>query len=171
MTIERSATVTSVTASSPRKPAAAEDEEVDVLGDADCNGADWRRQSDGSGATDLRTGADAARGSPGYEDGVPDTTAEKSSASSFSETVAPLTAELERLRAQLSALERESSQCRCGACGLAYRQPLVSTHCWHVHCTQCWNAALSADRRCPQCSAQLAADDPQRHSRVDGRAR
>ena len=60
----------------------------------------------------------------------------------FSDHVAPLTAELERLRAQLSALEHETSRYRCGVCGHTYRQPLVSTHCWHVHCTPCWHAAL-----------------------------
>jgi len=61
--------------------------------------------------------------------------------------------------AQLSALERETSRCRCGSCGQTYRQPLVSTHCWHVHCAQCWHTALAADGRCPQCSALVASDD------------
>ena len=67
---------------SPGKPApvtAEDEEEVDVLGDADCNGGSgstatapagavtaeaWRRPRDDSGATDLRTGQSAGPAEP-----------------------------------------------------------------------------------------------------------
>eukprot|EP01117_Protostelium_nocturnum_P006247 TRINITY_DN2255_c0_g1_i3.p1 TRINITY_DN2255_c0_g1~~TRINITY_DN2255_c0_g1_i3.p1 ORF type:complete len:254 (-),score=47.08 TRINITY_DN2255_c0_g1_i3:50-811(-) len=41
---------------------------------------------------------------------------------------------------------------KCTVCMGMYDKPLVSINCWHVHCQECWMAALGMKKLCPQCT-------------------
>jgi hypothetical protein len=46
-----------------------------------------------------------------------------------------------------SAASGSSSSTVCRICMDAYRTPVVSTGCWHVHCEKCWLLCLAAKVR------------------------
>ncbi|EFX73016.1 hypothetical protein DAPPUDRAFT_325740 [Daphnia pulex] len=53
----------------------------------------------------------------------------------------------------LEEMNKEAKQKnRCLICLGDYRQPVVSTSCWHVHCEECWLQALGNKKLCPQCN-------------------
>lgn len=42
---------------------------------------------------------------------------------------------------------------KCAVCQDFIKEATVSVLCWHVHCQNCWLAALGTKRLCPQCSS------------------
>ncbi|CAL1548458.1 unnamed protein product [Lymnaea stagnalis] len=67
------------------------------------------------------------------------------------------------LRMKLRDLEAEkSSKQKCLICMEAYKTPLTSIQCWHVHCEACWMRTLGAKKLCPQCNMITAPNDLRR---------
>ncbi|KAK3759373.1 hypothetical protein RRG08_023491 [Elysia crispata] len=60
---------------------------------------------------------------------------------------------LSALRLKLRDLQAEKvEKQKCLICMEAYKTPLTSIQCWHVHCENCWMRTLGAKKLCPQCN-------------------
>eukprot|EP00842_Homolaphlyctis_polyrhiza_P006806 jgi/Hompol1/714/HPOL_002414-RA len=71
---------------------------------------------------------------------------------------------IDSLKSRIRELEAAlpSSSQKCLICMEAYKDPLASTICWHVHCQECWLRTLGAKRLCPQCQKITAPNDLRR---------
>ncbi|ORZ16298.1 hypothetical protein BCR42DRAFT_414756 [Absidia repens] len=59
---------------------------------------------------------------------------------------------MDSLKSRIHELELASrSVPRCLICLEAYKTPLTSIVCWHVHCEKCWLQTLGSKKLCPQC--------------------
>jgi len=45
---------------------------------------------------------------------------------------------------------------KCSICMGPYKNPVVSTNCWHVCCSECWMRTLGAKKLCPKCNNIVA---------------
>ena len=45
-----------------------------------------------------------------------------------------------------------SDVAKCSICMGSYIDPVVSTSCWHVCCSECWLRSLGAKKLCPKCN-------------------
>ncbi|KAH9500356.1 hypothetical protein Btru_071583 [Bulinus truncatus] len=67
------------------------------------------------------------------------------------------------LQLKLRDYEAEkSSKQKCLICMEAYKTPLTSIQCWHVHCEACWMRTLGAKKLCPQCNMITSPNDLRR---------
>uniref|UniRef100_A0A2S2P4I3 E3 ubiquitin-protein ligase n=1 Tax=Schizaphis graminum TaxID=13262 RepID=A0A2S2P4I3_SCHGA len=56
-----------------------------------------------------------------------------------------------RIRELESASKTGSDKFTCLLCKGNFKDPVVSTSCWHVYCEVCWLQILGAKKLCPQC--------------------
>ena len=61
---------------------------------------------------------------------------------------------IELLKAELRKMGRHlDNALKCSICVGPYNNPLVSTSCWHVCCTDCWLRSLGTKKLCPICGS------------------
>ncbi|XP_050438611.1 E3 ubiquitin-protein ligase Rnf220-like isoform X2 [Adelges cooleyi] len=61
---------------------------------------------------------------------------------------------VEALKARIRELElvsKNSDKFTCLLCKGNFKDPVVSTSCWHVYCEVCWLQILGSKKLCPQC--------------------
>ncbi|XP_074642138.1 E3 ubiquitin-protein ligase RNF220-like isoform X2 [Tubulanus polymorphus] len=63
-----------------------------------------------------------------------------------------------KIRQQEDSLKK-SDKNKCLICMDQYTVPLVSVHCWHVHCEECWLRTLGSKKLCPQCNMITSPSD------------
>ncbi|XP_050403405.1 E3 ubiquitin-protein ligase Rnf220 isoform X2 [Patella vulgata] len=69
---------------------------------------------------------------------------------------------IEALKAKLKDKEEQKNKQKCLICMDAYKEPLASIQCWHVHCESCWLQTLGAKKLCPQCNTITSSSDLRR---------
>ncbi|XP_057655633.1 E3 ubiquitin-protein ligase RNF220-like [Diorhabda carinulata] len=77
---------------------------------------------------------------------------------------------INKLRSRIKQLESEgelssstdSEGYKCLICLENFKNPVISTVCWHVHCEECWLHTLGIKKVCPQCSMITSPTDLRR---------
>ncbi|XP_044742115.1 E3 ubiquitin-protein ligase Rnf220-like [Chrysoperla carnea] len=87
--------------------------------------------------------------------------------SSRAQLLKELKAKIRELENNPSTDEEMSAQTdsnyKCLICMENYKNPVISTTCWHVHCEECWLQTLETRKKvCPQCNVVTSSSDLRR---------